>query len=98
MTKEGKLCGPWIFDDRPDTIKNENGWTGTYGLPRSLWLGEDGTLRMRPVKELEQLRLKEQAASDVLVESGKDVSMDGLGHPLMELEITWIRMKQSNSV
>ena len=39
--------------DNPDSLKNYFGWTGTFGLPRSLWLGSDGTLRMRPVKELE---------------------------------------------
>ena len=86
--KGRQIMWAWIFDDRPDSVKNEIGWTGTYGLPRALWLGEDGTLRMKPVKELEQLRLNEQTASNLLVESGTEVSMNKLSHELMELEIT----------
>ena len=86
--KGRQIMWTWIFDDRPDSVKNDIGWTGTYGLPRSLWLGEDGTLRMNPVKELEQLRLNEQAQSDVMVKSGSDVSLNQLSHELMELEIT----------
>lgn len=86
--KGRQIMWTWIFDDRPDSVKNDIGWTGTYGLPRSLWLGEDGTLRMNPVKELEQLRLNEQSQSDVVVKSGSDVSLNQLSHELMELEIT----------
>jgi beta-fructofuranosidase len=78
----------WIFDDRPDSVKNDGGWTGTYGLPRSLWLGEDGTLRMKPVKEIEQLRLSEHSESNIRLEPGNEVSRDELGHELMELEVT----------
>ena len=43
-------------------------------FPRSLWLGSDGTLRMRPVKELENLRMKEAMVSDVRVNSGTEVN------------------------
>jgi beta-fructofuranosidase len=82
-----QIMWAWIFDDRPDSIKNDIGWTGTYGLPRSLWLGEDGTLRMKPVKELELLRLNEQKATNLLIESGSEISMHRLGQELMELEI-----------
>ena len=72
----------WIFDDRPDSIKNYYGWTGTYGLPRSLWLGSDGTLRMRPIKELETLRMKEDMVSNVKVNSGSEVKLNKLGKEL----------------
>ena len=59
--KGRQIMWTWMFDGRPKSVKNDIGWTGTYGLPRSLWLGEDGTLRMNPIKELEQLRLNEQS-------------------------------------
>jgi len=35
-----------VFDDRPDSIKQYSGRERTYGLSRSLWLGNDGTLRI----------------------------------------------------
>ncbi|GAH88399.1 unnamed protein product [marine sediment metagenome] len=78
----------WIFDDRPENINTASGWTGTYGLPRSLWLGEDETLRIRPVKELEQLRLNEKTVSNLTVSPGSDVKLNELTYDLMELEVT----------
>jgi beta-fructofuranosidase len=85
--KGRQIMWTWIFDDRPDAIKKHYGWTGTYGLPRSLWLGEDGTLRMRPVKELQGLRLNQKTNSDINLTSNSEVSLDELGRELMELEI-----------
>ena len=83
-----QIMWSWIFDDRPDSLKKYNRWTGTYGLPRSLWVGEDGTLRMRPVKELETLRMNETLLSNVKVNSGSEVKLNDLGSELMELEVT----------
>jgi beta-fructofuranosidase len=77
----------WVFDDRPDSLKNFYGWTGTYGLPRSLWLGEDGTLRMRPVKELKNLRQKERIKNDFIINSDTEIELDEFGKELLELEI-----------
>lgn len=85
-----QIMWSWIFDDRPDSLKKYNGWTGTYGLPRSLWVGDDGTLRMRPVKELEQLRMNEKAASNIEITPGSEVKLDDLGRELMELEISFL--------
>ena len=75
----------WVFEDRPDSLKDYFGWTGTFGLPRSLWLGSDGTLIMRPVKELEILRMKEAMVSNVKVTSGSEIKLNELGNELMEL-------------
>lgn len=83
-----QIMWSWVFDDRPDSVINYYGWTGTYGLPRSLWLGSDGTLRISPIKELESLRMKEVMVSNVKVNSGGEVKLDDLGKELMELELT----------
>lgn len=83
-----QIMWSWIFDDRPDSVKKYSGWSGTYGLPRSLWAAKDGTLRMRPVKELEQLRQGITVKKNFTVEAGKPLSLDGFGKELMELEIT----------
>jgi beta-fructofuranosidase len=86
--KGRQIMWSWVFDDRPDSLKNYFGWTGTFGLPRSLWLGSDGSLRMRPVKELETLRMKEAMVSNVKVNSGGEIKLNELGNQLMELEVT----------
>lgn len=49
-----QIMWAWLIDN-PGGDK-ERGWSGVYGLPRTLWLGEDGTLRQRPVPEIETLR------------------------------------------
>ena len=86
--KGRQVMWSWIFDDRPDSVIDYHGWTGMYGLPRSLWLGSDGTLRMRPVRELENLRMKEEMLSDIRVNSGTDHKLSGSGKELQELEVT----------
>jgi beta-fructofuranosidase len=89
------LLWTWIFDERPDDVSKASGWTGTYGLPRSLWLGEDETLRMRPVKELEQLRLNEKRVSDLTIGAGNEVKLKELTYDLMELEVSIVPGKAS---
>ncbi|MEI6678610.1 MAG: glycoside hydrolase family 32 protein [Mariniphaga sp.] len=86
--KGRQIMWSWIFDDRPDSVINNSGWTGTYGLPRTLWVGNDGTLRMRPVKELESLRMKESVVSNIKVVSGSVVKLQEPGKELLELEVT----------
>ncbi len=89
MDDKGRnIMWTWIVDDKPDSVINYYGWTGTYGLPRSLWLGSDGTLRMAPVKELKSLRMKENTLSNVKVKAAGELKLKGLGHELMELEVT----------
>jgi len=86
--KGRQIMWAWIFDDRPDSIKNYYGWTGSFGLPRSLWLGEDGTLRMRPVEELKKLRQNEKIRNNFIVKAGSEFELKDFGNELLELEIT----------
>lgn len=83
-----QIMWSWIFDDRPEATRKFYGWTGTYGLPRSLWLGNDGTLRMAPVKELAALRQHERLKKNLMVKAGSELLLDGFDDELMELEIT----------
>jgi beta-fructofuranosidase len=59
-----------------------------YGLPRSLWVGEDGTLRMRPVKELEKLRGPESVEASIDIPAGKEMGLKPADE-LMEMEISF---------
>jgi beta-fructofuranosidase len=43
-------------DDRPWQAIGKSGWSGMFSLPRQLWLGKDGMLRMGAPSELETLR------------------------------------------
>ena len=86
--KGRQVMWAWIFDDRPDSLKNQTGWTGSYGLPRSLWLGKDGNLCMAPVKELAMLRMNEKVKTKLTVKAGSELNLEEMGTELMELEIT----------
>jgi len=86
--KGRQIMWSWIFDDRPDSIKKFSGWTGAYGLPRTLWLGDDGTLRMRPIRELQNLRLNERVKTNFTIKANSDLELEGFGKELLELEIT----------
>ncbi len=68
-----QIMWAWLLDN--PSGEKEKGWSGVYGLPRSLWLGEDGTLRLRPVRELESLRCRERTWSNLAL-------ADGIAKPL----------------
>ncbi len=65
--KGRRIMWAWLINPRGPRSPSESpesaaqaaaGWSGEMSLPRVLWLGEDGTLRMRPVPELEVLRYR----------------------------------------
>jgi len=80
-----QIMWAWLTDNPGG--EEARGWSGVYGLPRSLWLGEDGTLRMRPVKELETLRCGEKTWSDITIADGDTRALDGVVGDSCELEM-----------
>ena len=84
--KGRQIMWAWLTDNPGGEA--EKGWSGVYGLPRSLWLGEDGTLRMRPVKELEMLRCDERTWTDITITDGNPKTLDNVVGDSCELEIT----------
>ena len=83
-----QIMWAWIFDDRPEEVWRPSGWNGMYGLPRSLWLGDDGGLRMAPVEELALLRQRHRSRGSFTVGDGQEIELEDFGRELMELEIT----------
>jgi beta-fructofuranosidase len=75
----------WIFDGRSGPTRQASGWSGEMSLPRVLWLGEDGTLRLRPAEELQQLRTHEQTVQDIAVAADKEVVLDKIAGNTIEL-------------
>lgn len=80
-----QIMWAWLTDNPPN--EKQQGWSGVYGLPRSLWLGEDGTLRMAPVKELELLRDREQTWAELPLADGATMRLDGIVGDSCELEV-----------
>ena len=89
MDAQGRqIMWGWIFDDRPDSVKYHYGWTGSYSLPRTLWLAKDGTLGIRPAPELTKLRLGMHVKKNINVSAGQEIPLSDFGSELMELEVT----------
>ena len=61
--------------------------TGIQSLPRELSLSEDGTLRIKPLRELEQLRTEEKRKENLTVKSDTTQLLKGIAGDTMELEI-----------
>jgi beta-fructofuranosidase len=80
-----QIMWAWLTDNPQD--EKAQGWSGVYGLPRSLWLGDDGTLRMRPVKELEMLRCAPLAWEDIELADGDTKVLRGVVGDSCELEV-----------
>jgi len=84
--KGRQIMWSWLLDNPGG--EEARGWSGVYGLPRTLWLGEDGTLRMRPVPELETLRHDEKTWNDIALADGESKKLDGVVGDSFELAIT----------
>lgn len=82
-----QIMWAWVFDDRPEELRRASGWTGVYGLPRTLWLGEDGTLRLAPVDELKALRLARTKLAPAKAGDGAPVALPVPARDLVEMEL-----------
>jgi beta-fructofuranosidase len=80
-----QIMWAWLVDNPPG--EKEKGWSGVYGLPRSLWLGDDGTLRMQPVKELEQLRCHEQRWPSLSLADGETKPLEKVVGTSCEVDV-----------
>lgn len=86
MDAQGRhIMWAWLTDN--PSGEEEKGWSGVYGLPRSLWLGDDGTLRMAPVKELETLRRHGKSTRDLALADGETTPIAGVVGDSCELAL-----------
>ena len=83
--KGRQIMWAWMHDNPRD--EKERGWSGVFCLPRLLWVGADGTLRMRPVPELNVLRGEEQSWKDISLAAGETKRLEKVPGDSCELEI-----------
>jgi len=69
-------------------------WDGIQSLPRELSLPEDGVLRIKPLRELEQLRYNPVRESNLTVESDKPYRLGTIAGDALEIMAT---IKQSGA-
>lgn len=83
--QERQIMWAWLLDN--PSGEKEQGWSGVYGLPRSLWVGEDSMLRMAPVKELETLRRHEKPWNILMLADGETRFLEGVVGDAFELAL-----------
>ena len=76
QSPDGRLImWAWVLDNPPS--EELVGWSGVYGVPRSLWLDESGNLGIAPIRELDGL------------EYNKRDTADGISHDSCRLRLTF---------
>jgi len=92
--KGRRIMWAWVLDRRERlhitdfTEPPPYGWSGIMTLPRVLSLDDDGTLLIEPVEELERLRLRERQKSNIAVDGGQTMRLDGIEGNALELALT----------
>lgn len=88
-------CTPWINGmqrvgrkDKFEALMKGKIQVGVQSLPRELSLPEDGVLRIKPLRELEQLRSDEKKLEAFTVKADTTQVLKGITGDAMELKIT----------
>ncbi len=87
LTPDGRrVMWAWIF--ALSQKKFGPTWKEALSLPRELSLPEDGVLRIKPLRELEQLRESPFSEQAVVVEPGKPHRLEGFAGDAIEIMAT----------
>jgi beta-fructofuranosidase len=89
-------CTPWVNDMQRtgrtkdfDALLNGELQAGIQSLPRELSLPDDGVLRIRPLRELEQLRFDRKQEKRITLKSDTAYTLKEIAGDTMELKITF---------
>ena len=82
-----RIMWTWVFDRRSHAARVASGWSGELSLPRVLWLGEDGTLRMKAPPELTVLRYNPRQSENLRVQAGSELMLQDIQDDSLELAV-----------
>jgi beta-fructofuranosidase len=80
-----RLMWGWLKEGRADQAQRAAGWAGVMSLPRILSTGPGGILRMAPVPELEALRDRHYAWTDVTLTPDSAGLLNGVPGNCLEI-------------
>ncbi len=93
LTPDGRrVMWAWLFAQ--SKLRVSPNWQEVISLPRELSLPEDGVLRIKPLKELEQLRHDLKTESNIRVEAGAPHRLKNISGDTMEL---MVKIKQGEA-
>jgi len=73
-----QIMWAWLLDNPSTEFENELklGWSGVFGIPRTLWLNEDGNLGIAPISELRNLRYNHKNTFDITYGNSCEIKID----------------------
>jgi beta-fructofuranosidase len=77
----------WVQEGRSIEAQRAASWSGAMSLPRELTLDRDGSLRMRPVAELQSLRGAKLSAPPLRIPARQSVVLPHISGDALELEV-----------
>ena len=80
-----RLVYAWLFEERSMEARARAGWSGATSVPRALALGDDGRLRVTPVRELHTLRRDHDHAEPLSLKPAGDAWYSELRGPQVEI-------------
>ncbi len=90
LTPDGRrVMWAWLFGCSHKRVSDS--WHEVLSLPRELSLPEDGVLRIKPLRELEELRHAPVSLKAIKVEDGEPYRLEGVSGDATEVMVT---MKQ----
>ena len=93
LTPDGRrVMWAWLFAQ--NKLRVSPHWQEVISLPRELSLPDDGVLRIKPLRELEQLRHDLKTESNIRVEAGAPHRLKNISGDTMEL---MVKIKQGEA-
>ena len=88
--KGRQIMWAWLTDNPYGELSDvlRAGWSGVYGLPRVLWLGDNNTLCLAPVPEVNILRYNFRQFEACTVKDGAETILENINGKSCEIKLT----------
>jgi beta-fructofuranosidase len=81
-----RIMWAWLFSQIPVEMEEDRGWSGTFSLPRELWL-ENNRIKMRPIEELNKLRYNERQYETMILPGDEEKRLPNLSGSLLDIDL-----------
>lgn len=81
-----RIMWAWLFSQIPVEMEEERGWSGTFSLPRELWL-ENHQLKMRPIDELKWLRYNQRQHEPLIIPADGEIILPNVSGSALDIEL-----------
>jgi beta-fructofuranosidase len=77
----------WVGEALLVERKEELGWAGVMSMPRILSLAEDNTMRIKPIPEIESLRMNPRTLNNIVLSDGGEIMLKDITGDCLEIDL-----------